>query len=269
MACPPWRNWNGLHEAERAADAQLDAESLALLGQAELTALRLELRPAVRLVDLCGPVAGHPELVEACLVWREGWAGQHATVDARTAGFMRALLKAESLGAALDAAAGEKVCPGRRLRLQRVAASCLAPRMAAPRRAALLNPEPGPAMKAILSALLRTFIHPGATVPDANLPQPVGRILVEAQSLALLGARLYLANVFFSSGLTKLRDWSSTLALFQDIYNVPVLPRCWPPMHGHGGRTGVAGAAGAGPGRALCRRGPLRGQSDGGAVAVG
>lgn len=79
-------------------------------------------------------------------------------------------------------------------------------------------------MKAILTALLRTSIHPGATAPDASLPPVLGRVLVEAQSLALLAARLYLANVFFSSGLTKLRDWSSTLALFQDIYNVPLLP---------------------------------------------
>jgi putative oxidoreductase len=32
------------------------------------------------------------------------------------------------------------------------------------------------------------------------------------------------AQVFFLSGLTKLRDWSSTLALFNDIYQVPLLP---------------------------------------------
>lgn len=29
---------------------------------------------------------------------------------------------------------------------------------------------------------------------------------------------------FFLSGLTKLRDWSSTLALFNDVYQVPLLP---------------------------------------------
>lgn len=44
------------------------------------------------------------------------------------------------------------------------------------------------------------------------------------QSLALLAARLYVAQVFFQSGLSKLRDWSSTLALFQDEYHVPLLP---------------------------------------------
>ena len=42
-------------------------------------------------------------------------------------------------------------------------------------------------------------------------------------ALALLG-RLYVAQVFFLSGLTKLRDWDTTLALFQDEYHVPVLP---------------------------------------------
>ncbi len=38
-----------------------------------------------------------------------------------------------------------------------------------------------------------------------------------------LGLRLYLANVFFKSGLTKVQNWDSTLYLFSDIYNVPLL----------------------------------------------
>jgi putative oxidoreductase len=41
--------------------------------------------------------------------------------------------------------------------------------------------------------------------------------------LVQLGARLYVANVFFRSGLTKLRDWDTTLALFADEYRVPLL----------------------------------------------
>jgi len=40
---------------------------------------------------------------------------------------------------------------------------------------------------------------------------------------ALLGARLYVAWVFFKSGLTKLSDWESTLLLFEYEYAVPVL----------------------------------------------
>lgn len=41
--------------------------------------------------------------------------------------------------------------------------------------------------------------------------------------LAQLAARVYVGSVFFRSGLTKLRDWDSTLALFMDEYHVPLL----------------------------------------------
>src|SRR5262245_1692240 len=50
------------------------------------------------------------------------------------------------------------------------------------------------------------------------------KLLDHLQPLAALLARLYVAHVFFLSGLTKLRDWSVTLALFMDEYMVPVLP---------------------------------------------
>lgn len=43
------------------------------------------------------------------------------------------------------------------------------------------------------------------------------------RAMALLAARLYVAQVFWLSGLTKLRDWETTLALFQDEYQVPLL----------------------------------------------
>jgi len=49
-------------------------------------------------------------------------------------------------------------------------------------------------------------------------------VLESAQPLAQLAARLYVAQAFFLSGLTKLRDWNITLALFQDEYQVPLLP---------------------------------------------
>jgi putative oxidoreductase len=44
------------------------------------------------------------------------------------------------------------------------------------------------------------------------------------QPLLLLAARLYVALVFFKSGLVKTSDWGSTLALFHDEYRVPLLP---------------------------------------------
>jgi putative oxidoreductase len=53
--------------------------------------------------------------------------------------------------------------------------------------------------------------------------QRVIALLDQAQPLALLAARLYVAQVFFSAGLTKLRDWDTTLALFADEYQVPLL----------------------------------------------
>ena len=40
--------------------------------------------------------------------------------------------------------------------------------------------------------------------------------------LSLFG-RFYVAQVFFLSGLTKLRDWDTTLALFSEEYHVPFL----------------------------------------------
>ncbi len=65
----------------------------------------------------------------------------------------------------------------------------------------------------------------------ALLPAPLRRAhetfvaLAEAlQPLALLAARLFVARVFLLSGLTKLRDWETTLALFTDEYHVPLLP---------------------------------------------
>jgi len=41
--------------------------------------------------------------------------------------------------------------------------------------------------------------------------------LLEAlQPLAQLAARLYVAQVFLSAGISKIRDWETTLALFAD-----------------------------------------------------
>ena len=38
-----------------------------------------------------------------------------------------------------------------------------------------------------------------------------------------LGVRLYVASVFFKSGLTKINDFSSTIALFENEYQVPFI----------------------------------------------
>jgi putative oxidoreductase len=39
-----------------------------------------------------------------------------------------------------------------------------------------------------------------------------------------LAIRLYVANVFFRSGLVKLNNWDGTLYLFRNEYRVPLLP---------------------------------------------
>lgn len=62
-------------------------------------------------------------------------------------------------------------------------------------------------------------------ISSLNLLQPV----------AALGARLYVAEAFFSSGLTKLRDWDITLSLFMDEYKVPFLPHDVAAVMGTGG----------------------------------
>lgn len=55
------------------------------------------------------------------------------------------------------------------------------------------------------------------------------------QPLAALMARLYVAQVFFLAGLTKLRDWETTLFLFTDEYKVPFLPPAVAAVLGTGG----------------------------------
>lgn len=76
--------------------------------------------------------------------------------------------------------------------------------------------------------------------PTCNTsPSPLARVVCRLLSFARhvivlterwltptfdLAIRLYVASAFFKSGLTKIQDWSSTLALFQYEYQVPVLP---------------------------------------------
>jgi putative oxidoreductase len=52
----------------------------------------------------------------------------------------------------------------------------------------------------------------------------VTRQIDKLQPLLLLGFRLYVARVYLMSGLSKIHDWSVTVALFTNEYHVPVLP---------------------------------------------
>lgn len=56
-----------------------------------------------------------------------------------------------------------------------------------------------------------------------KLWQPITSALDALQPLAAISARVYVAYVFFLSGLTKIRDWETTVSLFTDEYKVPVL----------------------------------------------
>lgn len=84
-----------LHQAERAADAELDAASLARLADTPPGQLWLLLRPGVTLLaQRDGPL----------LVWRQGWRGRSQPLSGAEAAFMRALLAGQPLDAALEAA---------------------------------------------------------------------------------------------------------------------------------------------------------------------
>jgi putative oxidoreductase len=52
----------------------------------------------------------------------------------------------------------------------------------------------------------------------------LSELLESTSFIAQAAARLYLAWVFFNAGLTKIRDWQTTLFLFEYEYKVPLLP---------------------------------------------
>lgn len=61
------------------------------------------------------------------------------------------------------------------------------------------------------------------------------RVLEALQPAAQLAARVYVGAAFFRSGLTKIANWDTTLALFQDEYKVPLLPPHLAAVMGTGG----------------------------------
>lgn len=56
-----------------------------------------------------------------------------------------------------------------------------------------------------------------------TVAKPVIRLLEFCGPVAELGIRLYVANVFWKSGVNKFQSWDSTLFLFEYEYQVPVL----------------------------------------------
>ena len=62
-----------------------------------------------------------------------------------------------------------------------------------------------------------------ATTCLARAAQPLIQGLDALRPALDLGIRLWVANVFWKSGLTKLANWDATLALFTYEYRVPLL----------------------------------------------
>jgi putative oxidoreductase len=91
--------------------------------------------------------------------------------------------------------------------------------------------------KSLLGGAWRGFTDAGLNT--GRLPARAVAPLSHLQSLALLGARLFVAQVFWLSGLTKIRDWDTTLALFENEYHVPLLPPAIAPYLGTAGELGL------------------------------
>jgi len=68
--------------------------------------------------------------------------------------------------------------------------------------------------------------NPVARLFDQALPllAATQKVFTHLQAPALLAARIFVGMAFFRSGLTKIADWDTTLALFADEYHVPLLP---------------------------------------------
>lgn len=66
---------------------------------------------------------------------------------------------------------------------------------------------------------------PGVVTALAGLYRTAADALERfAGPLLDLVLRLWVANVFFKSGMTKIASWSTTLSLFETEYHVPILP---------------------------------------------
>lgn len=78
-------------------------------------------------------------------------------------------------------------------------------------------------------------IPPGTAARMLALWSAGTRWLDQLQPAAALLARIHVGQVFFLAGLTKIRDWDTTLALFTDEYKVPLLPPPLAAVMGTGG----------------------------------
>jgi putative oxidoreductase len=68
----------------------------------------------------------------------------------------------------------------------------------------------------------------GATLAPAGIALRIGRLIRWLEGwpagLVLLGARLWMASIFFRSGLLKIQNFASAQFLFAEVHPVPFLP---------------------------------------------
>lgn len=70
-----------------------------------------------------------------------------------------------------------------------------------------------------------------------RMDQIYDRLVQSAQHLsflAALGARLWVAHIFWNAGVVKWQSMSSTITLFRYMYHVPLLPPVWAAYLGTG-----------------------------------
>jgi putative oxidoreductase len=58
---------------------------------------------------------------------------------------------------------------------------------------------------------------------SAKLIAPLHKLLDALKDIGELAVRLWVASIFFSSGLSKITDWGSTIVLFKSDSNVPII----------------------------------------------
>ena len=73
------------------------------------------------------------------------------------------------------------------------------------------------------SAMPATTTSTSLLARAARIHAAAAQFCDRLQPLAALAIRLYVARVFVLSGLTKVDDWSLTVALFENEYRVPLL----------------------------------------------
>ena len=79
-------------------------------------------------------------------------------------------------------------------------------------------------MQTASPSLIPTVATTGLRARALGLGTVAIRLLDRLSPVVDLVIRVFVASVFFKAGLTKIASWSSTVALFENEYAVPLLP---------------------------------------------